>query len=133
VHISMPMPELFLVHLTTDSDDVKIPYIASLADTYLRFQRALVQLGGHLTRRLGTFQPPKPNEQSCDHEAREARCWYVSEHTMHPCSEYESGSASELQSWFDMKDSMDDETVEWHLSGSEASENSADSECTVLL
>jgi hypothetical protein len=107
VHISILMPELFLVHLTTDSEDVKVPYIASLADTYPRFQKALVQLGDHLTRRLGTFQPPKRTEEPWAYEAREARCWFVSEHTMHSCLEYESDAATELQTWFDVKDSID--------------------------
>jgi hypothetical protein len=132
VHISMPMPELFLFHLTTDPDDVKVPYIASLSDTYLRFQRAMMQLGGHLMRRLGTFQPPKRTEQPWDYEAREARRWYVSD-TMHPCSAYERDSVTALQSWFDIKDSMNDETGEWHLHLSETSEKSRDPERIVVL
>jgi hypothetical protein len=100
----MHMPGLTL-RKDCGEEDIEIPHIASLADTYFRFQKALVQLGGHLTQRLGAFEPPKPNEQPWAYEAREAMYWYVSEHTMHLSSEYENALGG-----FDIKDSIDDET-----------------------
>ncbi|CAO2654622.1 Nn.00g113550.m01.CDS01 [Neocucurbitaria sp. VM-36] len=107
VHISLQRPRL------AGTNDVSVPRIAPLSAYYYRLQRALVQFGGHLSRHLGTLRPASAKENWPSAEWREAQYWWVSEHMMHPCEEYEGGGTRE--SWYEITDWMDGEAGEWHL------------------
>lgn len=111
VHVSVPRLKL---SVAMGAGEGAPPYIAPLFNMYPRLQRALVQLCGHMCRRLGVLAPPKPGEQWPSKEYRESTYWWVSEHTMHPCGEYESEGREE-ENWFKIGDWMDDENGEWHL------------------
>jgi hypothetical protein len=102
-----------------------------------------VQLGGLLTRRLDTLTPPPLDEYSWTRVELQKisrtyvqsvfKRWFVSEHTMHPVLEHGSVTESEPQRRFDMKDSMDNRTGEWHLSILDTLEEPANPERTVEL
>ncbi|KAJ4368053.1 hypothetical protein N0V83_006408 [Neocucurbitaria cava] len=105
------------------AEDYMFPPIAPLAAYYARMQRALVQLAGHLSRHLGPSQ-----------EYRESRYWWVSEHMMHPCAEYEvaSGDDDVGDAEYEITDRMverrDGEGGEWHLFVTRYSKEEAEEE-----
>ncbi|KAF1841274.1 uncharacterized protein K460DRAFT_410662 [Cucurbitaria berberidis CBS 394.84] len=108
INISVPRLQL------QGTNGAVVPHIAPLYSMYPRLQRALVQLGGHLSRHLGELRLPKPEERWQSLENREALYWQVSEHCVHPCSEYEPSEAALRDSWYEIKDQMDDEVGEWN-------------------
>lgn len=102
------------------------PPIAPLAAYYARIQRALVQLAGHLSRHSGALKPPPAGlEEEKKHwpssqENCESQYWWVSEHMMHPCEDYEAASGGddeEEEGEYEITDRMvergDDGGGEW--------------------
>lgn len=119
-HIFISIPRPHFAHsrprrppLSPTTVTPAIPNVASLSVTWCRMQRALCQLGGHLSRHLGPMRARRPDDRWPSVEYHISGCWHVSEHTMHPCDDFEPSELSKRETWFTIVDYMDDDTGEW--------------------